>query len=260
MLKKRSFFAAVLIIILTLGVFLYMITFCASYSVYIPENHISDLSDIKIKYSQDGIVSHSEPVYDNGYIRLTFNSLKQGKTEAEIFAFKESDPQSYYSQFVDLRVNAFNILTNGDFDDNLVQNISGYPVYYIAGALFFGIMAVYMIIRFRKSLKKHLCSYSTVLDCSLMIVFVGLATLFIALSVFLLINYRAYQLSSIHYLTAVIMLLTILFSTPFVLLYSISMTVSNISLIRHEGFRVARMTDEDGRIERGGDVGNIIKT
>ena len=38
------------------------------------------------------------------------------------------------------------------------------------------------------------------------------------------------------------------------------MTVSNISLIRHEGFRVARMTDEDGRIERGGDVGNIIKT
>lgn len=108
-----------------------------------------------------------------------------------------------------------------------------------------------MIIRFRKSLKKHLCSYSTVLDCSLMIVFVGLAILFIALSVFLLINYRAYQLSSIHYLTAVIMFLTILFSTPFVLLYSISMTVSNISLIRHEGFRVARMTDEDGRIERG---------
>jgi hypothetical protein len=25
-------------------------------------------------------------------------------------------------------------------------------------------------------------------------------------------------------------------------------------------FRVARMTDEDGRIERGRDVGNIIKT
>ena len=73
MLKKRSFFAAVLIIILTLGVFLYMITFCGSYSVYIPENYISDLSDIKIKYSQDGIANHSEPVYDNGYISLKFN-------------------------------------------------------------------------------------------------------------------------------------------------------------------------------------------
>lgn len=239
MLKKRSFFAAVLIIILTLGVFLYMITFCGSYSVYIPENYISDLSDIKIKYSQDGIVSHSEPVYDNGYIRLTFNSLKQGKTEAEIFAFKESDPQSYFSQFVDLRLNAFNILTNGNYHDNLVQDISGYPVFYIAGALFFGIMAVYMIIRFRKSLKKHLCSYSTVFDCSLMIVFVGLAILFIALSVFLLIHYREYQVSSTQYQTTIIMLLTILFSTPFVLLYSLSMTVSNISLICHEGFRVA---------------------
>lgn len=158
MLKKRSFFAAVLIIILTLGVFLYMITFCGSYSVYIPENYISDLSDIKIKYSQDGIVSHSEPVYDNGYIKLTFNSLNQGKTEAEIYAIEDDDAQSKYSQFVDLRVNAFNILTNGNYHDNLVQDISGYPVYYIAGALFFGIMAVYMIIRFRKSLKKHLCS------------------------------------------------------------------------------------------------------
>ena len=111
MLKKRSFFAAVLIIILTLGVFLYMITFCGSYTVYIPENYISDLSDIKIKYSQDGIVSHSEPVYDNGYIKLTFNSLNQGKTEAEIYTFEDGDTQSYYSPFVDLRVNAFNILT-----------------------------------------------------------------------------------------------------------------------------------------------------
>ena len=144
MLKKRSFFAAVLIIILTLGVFLYMVTFCGSYSVYIPENYISDLSDIKIKYSQDGIVSHSKPVYDNGFIKLTFNSLNQGKTKAEICTFEDGDPQSYYSQFVDLRVNAFNILTNGNFHDNLVQNISGYPVYYIAGALFFGIMAVYI--------------------------------------------------------------------------------------------------------------------
>ena len=96
MLKKRSFFAAVLIIILTLGVFLYMVTFCGSYSVYIPENYISDLSDIKVTYSQDGIANHSEPVYDNGYIRLTFNSLKQGKTEAEIFAFKESDPRGIF--------------------------------------------------------------------------------------------------------------------------------------------------------------------
>ena len=60
MLKKRSFFAAVLIIILTLGVFLYMVTFCGSYSVYIPENYISDLSEIKVTYTQDGIASHSE--------------------------------------------------------------------------------------------------------------------------------------------------------------------------------------------------------
>lgn len=239
MIKKRSFFSAVLLIILSLGVFLFMVIFCGSYSVYIDENSISNLSDIKIIYSQDGIVKHSEPVYDNGFIKITFNSLNQGKTVAEICTLADNDTQKHYSQFVDLRVNAFNILTNGNFHDNFMQDISGYPVFYIAGALFFCIMAVYMIIRFRKSLKENIYSYSTVFDCSLMIVFAGLAILFIALSVLLLINYREMQVSSMHYLTSVIMLFTILFSTPFVLLYSLSMTVSNISLIRHEGFRVA---------------------
>lgn len=239
MLKKRSVFAGVLLFVLSLGLFLYMVTFCDSYSIYIEENSISNLSDIKVIYSQDGIVNHNEPVYDNGYIRINFNSLNKGKTVAEICAFADNDAESYYSQFVDLRVGAFNILTNGNFHDNFIQDISGYPIFYIAGALFFCIMAVYIIIRFRKSLKKNICSYSTIFDCSLMIVFVGFSILFISLSVFLLINYHDYQLSSVHYLTATIMLITILFSTPFVLLYSLSMTVSNISLIRHEGFRVA---------------------
>ena len=88
-----------------------MITFCGSYSVYIPENYISDLSEIKVTYSQDGIASHSEPVYDNGFIKLTFNSLNQGKTEAEIYAIEDDDTQSYYSQFVDLR----RLLLSGEF-------------------------------------------------------------------------------------------------------------------------------------------------
>lgn len=241
MLKKRAFFAVMLQIIITLGLFLYLITFCKSYSLYIPSQFIQNPSDIQVSYSQEGIVAHSQPVYEKGYIKVTFHALNRGETVAEVCAFDGTDGQSYYSQFTDLRVRSFHILTNGNFRDSFLQDFSGYPVFYMAGALFFGIMVVYMAIHFKRNLKENICSYSTVFDCSLLIVFVGLALLFTALSAFLLVNYRAYQLSSMHYLTSLIMLLTILVSTPFVLVYSISLSVSNLSLIRHEGFRFANI-------------------
>lgn len=238
-LKKRSIFATALLIILSLGIFLYMVIFCGSYSVYIPESHIDNLSEIKVIYSQEGIVNNSEPVHDNGYIKITFTSLKQGKTNAEICAFRDNNPEEKYSQFVDLRVGAFNILTNGYFHDNVIHDSSAYPVFYIAAALFFSIMAVYMIIRFRRNLKVNIYSYDTIMDCSLMIAFIGLAIMFIVLSTFLLVNFREYNISSMRYLTSIIMFVIVLASAIFVLLYSLSMTVSNISLIRHEGLRLA---------------------
>lgn len=238
-LKKRSVFAAAVLIIISLGVFLYMVTFCGSYSVYIPESYIEGLSEVKVIYSQEGIVSNSEPVKDDGYIKITFNSLSQGKTKAEICAAKDNNPESKYSQFFDLRVGPFNILTNGYFHDNVIQDSSAYPVFYIAAALFFSIMAVYMIIRFRKNIKTNLCSYDTVLDCSLMLTFIGLAIMFIALSAYLLSDFREYNISNMNHLTSIIMFVIVLVSSPFVVLYSLSMTISNISLIRHEGLRVS---------------------
>lgn len=71
-----------------------------------------------------------------------------------------------------------------------------------------------------------------------MILFTGLAAFFTLLSTFFILKYRDYQAHTMQDLTSTILMLIIYASIPFVLLYAVSMTVSNISLIRHEGFRV----------------------
>lgn len=240
MLKKRSFFAGSLLLALMTAVFLYIITMCKSYTFYIEEFESLKFSHIGITYSDDSIVSNEEPVKENGCFKIVFNPLRQGSTIAEIKYYFEGDEdsqeQSYIGQSLNLNVGIFNVITDTTYSN--IPNFSGYPIIYIAGALFFSVMAVYMIILFRKSLKSDMYSYGTVFNCSLMICFVGLAVTFIVISIYVLMNYYFYQAYSIHQLTVNIMFFVILVSVPLVLLYSVSMTISNISLIRHEGFRI----------------------
>ncbi|MDD5796039.1 MAG: YdcF family protein [Oscillospiraceae bacterium] len=235
-LKKRSVFTIIMIVIMTLISGAYILANCSSYSIYIPDDIIEYPCDFKIEYSEPGIVNHDEPVYEDGYIKITFNALKQGKTVAKITSYLDNSSVSYFSRSPELNVGICNIIT--ETNNNLIPDIAGYPVFYISAAIFFSIMAVYMIILFRNNLKQNICSYSTVFNCSMMIFFVGFAILYTLLSFYLVIHYREYQMWTMHDQVSLIMFLIVLFSTPGVLIYSVSMTVSNISLIRHEGFRV----------------------
>lgn len=238
MLKKRSLFALALMAVIMLGVFLFVVTTCHSYSIYLPEAVGEHYTTVKVRYSEENIVSNSELIYEDGYYKITFYAMNQGTVTAEIELYDDGNKDGGTCGFSpNFKVGIFNIIMRESSGN--IPNISGYTVFYVAAALFFCIMAVYMIIRFRKNLKQDMYSYGTVFNCSLMILFVGLGVIFTSLSAHLLLNYRDYQSDSIRELTMLIMFAFVIVSVPFVLLYSLSMTISNISLIRHEGFRVA---------------------
>lgn len=239
MLKKKWMFTAVVLGIILIGTFLYIVINCTNYDLYISEPEEAHYTNVSISYSEPDIVSNSEPIYEDGYLKITFHSLKQGGTYATVTYTSESDNlKTSFTSY--LKVGLFNIIYN-DMGSGIqgVPNISGFPVYYISAALFLCIMTVYMIIQFKNYLKKNIYSYNTILNCGLMIIFAGLAVFFTSLSVYLLFNYRDHYANTIQTLTPMVLMLIVCFSTPFILFYAVSMTISNISLIRHEGFRVA---------------------
>lgn len=236
MYKKKALFMITVALVLFFGMSVYIAVSSGSYTVYFREPESVYFSDVDIDYSEKNIVSNEKAVHEDGYIKIKFSSLNKGQTVASVTYTDTNNNFRAYMNY-DLHVGIFNILYENAFVN--IPNISAYPAIYITVALFFCIMAVYMIINFRKSLKKHMYSYETVFHCSLMIIFTGLAIFFTTLSTHLLFNYRDYQAQSMQDLTVKMMMLIIFASVPFVLVYSLSMTISNISLIRHEGFRVA---------------------
>lgn len=242
MLKKKWLFLIVVLAIILVGTFFYILVNCTSYDLYFSEPDGTQYTDIKITYSESDIVTNSEPVHEDGYLKITFYPLKQGTTDAQItysFANEDSDIETLLHP-IGLKVGMFNIVYRDSGDDgHIIPNISGFPVYYVSAALFFGIMAVYLIFRFRKGLKEDLFSYNTILKCGLMIICAGLTIFFTTLSVYLLFTYRDHLANTIQILTPIILMLIVWVSAPFILLYAVLMTISNISLIRHEGFRVA---------------------
>lgn len=236
MLKKKLFFTLAVAGIVLLGMTVFIIMNCTSYSIYIPETNGGKYTNVKISCSDNGIVEAEKSVHENGFLKITFNALKQGETNAIIECSGIQDDDTIKIIIgINLKVGLFNVVYNRV--DGMIPNISGYPVFYISAALFFSIMAVYMIIQFKDSLKKNMYSYNTIFNCSIMIILVGLAIEFLLLSVYLIFNYRSYQADQFRGLASMIMLLFILASVPFVLIYTVSMSISNISLIRHEGFR-----------------------
>lgn len=228
-------FTFLVLLAVLLGVFIYIVINCTSYTTYIHLPDEEKFTGFEINYSEENIVSNEEPVYEDGYVKVTFHSLNQGNTFANLICYVENSPLETESFGFEFNVGLFNILYNGS--DN-IPDINGYPVYYVGAAVFFCIMAAYMIILFRKHLKQNIYSYNTVFNCALMILFSGLAAFFTLLSTYFILNYRDYQAHTMQDLTSKILMLIIFASIPFVLLYAVLMTISNISLIRHEGFRV----------------------
>lgn len=211
----------------------YLLPIQATASIFYEGDTIK-YTEAKVTYSVDGIVEDCEPVHEAGYLKLQFNALQKGSTNATITLYENGI--RVYETFAEYHVGAFNILS--ERVDGILPNIGSYPVIYITLAIFLVIMGVYMIFNFADSLKKCIYSYKTVFNCSLMILFCGFGLMFSVLSVYLLANYRNYQVSNLHNVLTIFLYALVLISLVFVLIYSVSMTISNISLIIHEGFRI----------------------
>lgn len=84
MLKKKIVFAAIVLIITLLGMFTFIVLNCSSYSLYIAEQQGEHYSNIRITYSENNVVENSEPIHEDGYLKITFRSLQQGNSIAEI--------------------------------------------------------------------------------------------------------------------------------------------------------------------------------
>lgn len=247
-MKKTIIFAASLLLGLIFICVMVIATIGSTYSMKMVD--LSEISEnnnqsdnVKVTFSNSGVVEYTGNEIKNNTVYVNFKAVKSGETDALIEIRDENGgaeqelPEAVkYSTHINVE-GPFNTIFIRSDGVNLKFN--GIQFVYLFEVLYFIILSVYLFIRFRRRVHNHLYSYKTIQCCNALLIALLLLGIFAVISLFAyLFNYSGTAMSGVFTkLNVNLMIVFTLCSVPFLLVFSVLMCLSNISLIRHEGFR-----------------------
>lgn len=202
-----------------------------SYTVYLENPTHSAHVTLEHEQGEKGVLEISDIVSENGISRVRLKALKSGKECVKVTLYPD-DAGSVKSTsiYTDATVTRGKMLLVNGYD------FEGYKYIYIGLALAEFLTALLVLSQFIYRTKHNFFNYKSVLDLSLGMYLVIRGWLYIAIIVGELHNpsnmnnYHMY--SMFGFMTSLIVLL----SLPVLFVFSMFLIISNLSLIRHEGF------------------------
>lgn len=201
----------------------------SSYTVYLNNPYNSDKATVIS--SNESVVINSGISRSGDYTRFVFKAINEGKATVTATIYNEANEKesiSVHYEFSVLPTGVF-YLTGYDY--------GGWQFTLIGMALMMLYSFSICFVQFERRKKIQFFSYKTVLDSSL-IVFFGLQSLmYLGLLGVCLILPQRVDSWQIYNLAGFITMLIFFISIPFIVLFAGFLSVSNLSLIKHEGFR-----------------------
>jgi len=229
-MKKTSkvYIVAGYLVILIITV-LAVLTSGRRYTVYLNNPYGSE--NITVEYSDEGILTNTGISNKGEYTRFSFKSIKEGKTTVTATIYS---PENETDKTI-VRLN-FTVLPTG------VLYLTGYDYggwqFTLLGmALLTSYSFAVCFMRFRRRKKTQFFSYKTLLDFALFVFFGMQGVMYSGLFILCLIIPQRLDSWQVYNLAGFIMTLIFFISIPFIVLFAAFLSVSNLSLIRHEGFR-----------------------
>ena len=200
-----------------------------SYTVYLNNPYDSDKTEVVS--SDENIIVNKSVSKKDGYTRFVFSSVKAGKATVTATIYNEANEKEKAIVRLDFSVLPTGVIYLTGYD------YGGWQFTLLGMALLMIYSFVICFVRFLRRKKTQFFSYKTVLDFALL-VFFGLQSVMYSglFGICLIIPQRADNWQ-IYNLAGFIMSLIFLISIPLVVLFAGFLSVSNLSLIRHEGFR-----------------------
>lgn len=227
--KKR--FIILAIIILLTGIFL------ADYVGYIGENYElrtgffgAEMSDVKVQTERDGVVEMTDyHIDENGELVISFVSEEPGETDAEISVTYRDQEQTPVIN-THFTVNDMGAIIE---KRGFILNCTGYMEITYSFMGLSALVMFFMIFSFIECFVKNLYSYS-------MITYGGIALYLFGLLVLIgykLLNNAVTSLSMLFVLVSDVGSYFLIMMLPVMLIMAISVSISNLWLMRHEGYR-----------------------
>lgn len=203
--------------------------------VYFSVDEGMTLEGCEARFEPDGIVQGDGASVSDGSAAVLLRSLRAGETRAYVEVRLRSANGMVLTKAsrLNLRVNRFGVI----FDDLAVDNFSGYPLYYAAVSTGSGLLAVYFGWIARKTRDKNRYSYQRMRDIAALHFLLVVFVLYSGISRYALHHYRQLNAYLLSVTTANVTMAFTAASVPIVLVFAVLMAVSNVFLIRNEGFK-----------------------
>ncbi len=186
---------------------------------------------IETEFSEPGIVELAGTEKRNNYTVFTFRALKEGSVSGKTVIYDGQNELNSTGMFFDFTVLPTGVLYLTGYD------FGGFRFLLLGITLLTFYSFVLCLLQFRKRRKMLFFSYKTVLALALMIFFGLQSVMYAGISAGSVIlpswvdNWQAYNLAGF------IMSAIFLISIPLLVIFAGFLIFSNLSLIKHEGFR-----------------------
>lgn len=181
-----------------------------------------ELDQIRVEFDKDGIINLESLKKENGKIIYTLSPINKGKVIMSVYKI-DSNEEIYKS--------LYQVLQSGTIIDISTENFTHYRVYHLA--LFLFCLALTVILWFSFVYIQKILRYSYQA-----IFFSGLAIWMTLISILLgIVWFQEKTMINVYEIFKTAALEFMLISFPLILIFCIALSVSNIKLIRKEGFR-----------------------
>ena len=242
-LRNLSYFKRIFIFMTVSALFGMIVTIVVfkgsdTVDVYLDSLNGSAYKKVVTEFESKGIAETLIAESDDEYIHVRFRGLKKGDTLVRVVCYKADESElSFHDAFVfNLIVTRSHfIFTDRDYD------IHGYQYLFFGITLIYLAFGIYMIHLFRQSRKSAFFSYHSIISLGLILYYMlqGLALLPFSATAMI----HPEKMNGLYFFTFNSFVLTAvsILSTPFLLIFSLLLSISNITLIKKEGKRLSNL-------------------
>ena len=200
-----------------------------SYTVYLQNPYQSD--KLKIEYSVDGIVENTDIRFLDHDVKLKFKAVKEGTTVVNSTVYNKANENESTTIHCEFTVLPTGVIYMSGCDYGGWQ----FTVFGMAIITLYSFAICLMQFRDRK--KTQFFSYKTMLDFALILFFGLQGLMYLALSGGIFFYPSLFEGWRVYNIAGMIMMYIFVLSIPLLVIFAVFMSLSNLALIRHEGFK-----------------------
>lgn len=227
--KKSKLYIAAGYLIIIIFTLLAILISGRTYSVYLSNPYGSDQTEVV--NSDESVIINSSISREGGYTRFVFKSISEGEASIKATIYNDENQKESITIHCD-----FTVLPNGVIYLN-GYDYGGWKFTLLGMALMMIYSFVICFVQFRRRKKTQFFSYKSLLDFALLLFFGMQSVMYVGLLGVCLIIPEQMDNWQVYNLAGFIMSLIFSFLIPFMVLFAVFLSISNLSLIRHEGFR-----------------------